>query len=451
MRPIRVHAVLLLFIAFGSSTAAAQQRVELVDQARAEIVGSQPALDLLLQATNPTTTPPDSTWAVGVFDLADNLINVGESDVAAVWLRWVARHGPQWPVDRDWYSPIVIGAYDIAAPAVDAAGGLGDLAATTTWRWPGAFDADAEGTIEVQPVAGVPVTVAVQNFGPLPAGGINLPPGTYVLTASSPGFEDVQVSREVLPGVATVMSFDLVPTFPAATEARVAAGLARIRFSRGGQDVCVNGVIADARGLVLTNLSGIQDANDVQVATAQGTYTDVDIGPTDDDRDLAVLRAPAGLGPALTRATGVTDLQYAFSVYQPGCGTPATARTRINGWTTPVPPFVTLLPELPLLAAGAPLVDRTGGLVGLVTGAGQALPIELADPLLADARGELVAQIPAAVGGGGGGGGVPRWVLIAGGVGAAGAGAALLLGGGGGGGGGGSGFGSITLDFPSIP
>lgn len=432
----------------------AQDRAGLVDQARAELPGSATALDLLLRAANPVSAPLDSLWAVAVYDMSDNLINVGEGDLASVWLRWVARHGQQWPIDRIWYPQSVESQYDVAVPAVETDGGIGDGATTTTWTWPSSFDVAAPGTLQVTSAdPAVSLSVRVQGGGDIGAGGtLSLPPGTYRITASANGFEPVELSREVLPGAVTRLTFDLPPQLTLAVQNTVVSSLARISFTQGGQLVCSNGIIADPQGLVITALSTVENAAQIDVFTQQGgAFSNYRILRRDAGRGLAVLgprelqRGAAQLGPAPTVATGVAGAQYAWSVHQPGCADPTQARTRVEWPSQPVA-AVALGQSLPNTATGAPLVDRSGGWLGLVTGPNTVLPASLANELIAAARADLVAagvQVP-----GGEGGGVPGWVWVAGGLGAAGAAVALLAGGGGG-----TptpaGPGSITIFFPN--
>jgi hypothetical protein len=435
-----------------ASTAEAQNRSALVDQARAELPGSATALDLLQSAANPLNAPRDSLWAVAVYDIADNLINVGEGDLASVWLRWVARHGGQ-PIDRVWYPQGVEAQYDVAVTAVDTDGGLGDVATETTWTWPASFDVGAPGTLRVTSAnPDLDVTVTVQGGGTVgPGGSLDLPPGTYRITASAPGYDAVDLSREVLPGVATVLSYDLPAQLAMDVQADVVASLARISFTQNGQLVCSNGVIADPQGLVLTTLSSVQSAVQIDVFTQQGgSFTDYEILRRDVGRDLAVLapRDPTGparqLGPVPVPASEVAGAQYAWSVHQPGCADPMQARTRVSDWPAQPVGLVSLPQELPTTAAGSPLVDRSGAWLGMVTGPTTVLPWQLADELIDSARDDLVAagaQIST------GEGGIPSWVWIAGGVGVAGAAVALLMPGGTSNGG--AETGGIRISFPN--
>jgi hypothetical protein len=446
MRAGKLTSVLTVLTCLGTAPLAAQTRSDLVEQARNEFDPSV-RLDLLTRAADPALGARDSVWAVGVFDLAQSLIGGGEDAAGSLWLRWAARHGPQWTIDRTYYSPSTVAAYDRAVPTVQTGGGLGSPSVTTDWRWPSGFDAGADGTLVVEASDGdVPLTVTVQGGGTVaPGGSLALEPATYELVAEAPGFEATTVTREVLPGVATVLRFDLAPLLPAATESRVSPALVTIRYTQGGQAVCANGLMARPGGLVLTSGSALGSEGGFEIETATGVYRDVPVAARDARLDLAVLRLEATQQPTLPPATGVTDGQDVWSLFRSGCEDPTSARTRLAGWRTPPAGPVGVAPGLPAGALGGPLFDRAGGLIGLVTGPDRVAPIGLAEELLARAARELVAEAQV---GPGGGGGLP-WVWIGAGAAAAGV-AAVVLGGGGGGGGNGEEetTGSIQVTWP---
>ena len=89
----------------------AQGRPATIDEARGAFEDST-ALRLLMPVANPTTAGTDSLWAVGVHELALRLIESGDAEGASLWLRWVARHGGRWPIDRSAFPPRLIEAYE---------------------------------------------------------------------------------------------------------------------------------------------------------------------------------------------------------------------------------------------------------------------------------------------------------------------------------------------------
>jgi hypothetical protein len=127
------------------------------------------------------------------------------------------------------------------------------------------------------------------------------------------------------------------------------------------------------------------------------------------------------------------------------CADPAADRSRIETWSGSAP--AALGPALPASSAGAPLVDRSGFLIGIVTGPSSALPEALTRDVIERARALIAVQIRPASGGGG----FPwKWVGL--GAAVAGAGVALAGGGGGGDNGGdppGPTTGGIVITFPN--
>jgi len=127
--------------------------------------------------------------------------------------------------DTVQFLPKVVAAYRSARDFVLSTRAPTDTAAATTWLWPAQETGERVGRIQVAAAAmGVPVRVDVKGVGPIGAGGsIPLNPGSYQISASAAGYDSMQVTREVLPGVTTVLEFHLrsalaqvAPTKPAA-------------------------------------------------------------------------------------------------------------------------------------------------------------------------------------------------------------------------------------------
>jgi hypothetical protein len=439
-----VTAVLLaVLLTPGAAPLAAQQnRAELIDQARNEF-DLDVRLDLLARAVDPGLGAADSLWAVAAFDLAQLLVGSAQPEGASLWLRWAARHGPEWPIDRTYYSPSMIEAYERAV--ADVRGGVGpdDDAVATGWRWPGRFDAAAPGVIEVATAdPAVPLTVSVEGVGSVTIGRSGpVAVGTYEIVAAADGFEPARVTREVLPGVTTMLEFDLAPLLPPASAAAMAHALVMIRYTAAGEQVCANGVLAGAGGLVLASRTALGRTGGLEVVTSERVIGDRSVAHSDPGLDLAVIRLGAAPRPALPRAAAVADRQHAWALYRTGCDEPISAPTRLSGWRPGAP--VGLSPPLPPEARGAPLVDRTGALIGLVRAADVMTPITLADGLLALAEApEPTPQLRITRRGG------PRWVWIGAGAAALGAAAVALAGGSGSNGQPAATTGGIIIVFP---
>ena len=378
---------------------------------------------LLHAALDPALGPPDSLWAVAGHSLAQVLLERQRPDDAALWLRLVVRHAAQFPMDRTFFPPAVTTAWDQAAQAVAGATDQGE--AETAWRWPPQLDMAQQGTLTVN-TGGAPLTLTVEGRGTVSAGAsLALPAGTYTVTASATDYEPVRVTREVLPGATTEIALQPLPLLPASIAAAAAAPVVRITYQQAGQQVCRTGYFATSDGLVLTTAAAVRNAGAISATAGTRTYANVTVLATDPDRDLAVLRLPSeGATPTATAANDVRTGDYAWSIGAEGCPGDASSRTRIASWTGPSA-AAALAPALPGTAAGSPLLDRAGLLIGIVTGPERVLPDALTRDLVDRARAQIAVQIRPA------GGGLPwKWL----GLGAVAAGVTLAVLGGGGGG-----------------
>ncbi|HXQ30001.1 MAG TPA: hypothetical protein VN848_12130 [Gemmatimonadales bacterium] len=168
---------------------------------------------LLMSALNPVAGPPRGAWAVGVQLLAQTLIEDHQDSIAGVWLRWAVRLSPDLQPDTVQFLPQVIAAYRRARDYVQSTRRASDSAAATTWLWPGP-SADKTGRLHIAP-SGLTVPVRVEIRGVGPAGvdaSLTLAPGSYEIMAAAPGYDTARVTREVLPGITTVLEFHLHAT-----------------------------------------------------------------------------------------------------------------------------------------------------------------------------------------------------------------------------------------------
>jgi len=202
--------VLLLGLVASASVRAQDPRDAMVARAFNEFDAAR-RLQLLMSALNPTAGPPRGAWPVGVQLLAQTLIEDGQDSVAGVWLRWAVRLSPALQPDTVQFLPKVVVAYRSARDFVLGTRAPGDSTAATTWLWPAQETGERVGRIQVAAAAmGVPVRVEVKGVGPIGVGGsIPLSPGSYQISASAAGYDSMQVTREVLPGVTTVLEFRL--------------------------------------------------------------------------------------------------------------------------------------------------------------------------------------------------------------------------------------------------
>jgi len=201
---------LLLSLVARASVRAQDPRDAMVARAFNEFDAAR-RLELLMSALNPTAGPPRGAWPVGVQLLAQTLIEDGQDSVAGAWLRWAVRLSPDLQPDTVQFLPKVVTAYRAARDLVLSTRAPADSMTATTWLWPAQATGERVGRIQVAAATlAVPVRIDVTGVGPIGAGGsIPLSPGSYRITASASGYDSMQVTREVLPGVTTVLEFRL--------------------------------------------------------------------------------------------------------------------------------------------------------------------------------------------------------------------------------------------------
>jgi hypothetical protein len=446
---------LILALVWATPLTAQSSREALIQEGRTEFAHSA-AMGKYLSAMDPDVGEPDSLWAVAGFELADRLIQLERESLARVWLRYLARHGSQWPIDRAYYDPSLIEMYDAAIDAVEAT--RDEAPTVTTWHWPDAFEPDATGRVEAR-LSGqdVALTLTVDEGSETSsAEELQLPPGTYTFVASAEGYESTRFVREVLPGVTTVLRADLLPVLSTAVRDSVANSLVRVISIVDGREICRNGVFTRGNGLVLTTLSALRGTDSLRVAAFddQELFSDVPLVASDTARDLAILKIDPNRSSTPLRPSESVGPEYSWAVHYDGCGDLTTSRIRLASWLGSTLQRGSSDPSLPLTALGAPLVDQRGRLLGLVSDSTSLVPYSSATQIVANAqqrslepaREQLQAQLSP------GGGGFP-WKWVGAGVAAVGvAAAATQIAGGGGGGGSGSPpqptTGGIVITFP---
>ena len=415
----RLLVASLLLCTFPAYSSAQDSRADLIEQARREF-DSDARLALLVQAANPDLAPVDSIWADGVHELAQALLSQGEQTTAGVWLRWAAWLGDQWQIDTVAMLPEVVLAQQNATSSVATRVPASDPLVGAEWRWEGSVGAGSAGTLEL--AADQPQSVSVSVGGQTVSTGspVQLAPGSYTVTATADGFEQASVVRDVLPGVATVLRFDLTPALTASTRSILERSTVRIRALRDGQVLCGTGYVASSDGYVVTNFEAIRDADRVDVDYQGETQTGVPVVATNVGRGLAALRLDADNTPALeTGRRASAGEGVAWTYHYPNCSAPAQAASTYvpagqRGGAT-----VGLSRPLSAAAPGSAMVDASGALLGAVVAGNRAAPAAWGDALVEEGR-TFVVEAP----------GGPPWILIGGGAAAVGAAVALLGGGG---------------------
>ena len=446
MTPMRLLAGSGLLAAISltcpSPAGAQQDRAALISQGRVE-VDLEARRDLFMAAAEPGENL-DSLWVTGVISLGQSLLDEDEA-IASLWLRWAARHGPGTDVSPILFPPSVISAYDAAQAEVSSGaepsdGDVGEM--TTSWGWSDGYDPVSPGSIEITSAdPDVSLQVQVSGVGTVEAGELTeFPPGTYEFELSAAGFELIRLEREVLPGVLTRITAQLLPVLPDEVASFISPRVVRLRYPQAGQSVCTNGLLIEG-GLVLTSLDVLAAVEDVEV-DGIGPGRRVQANPVE---DLAVIELDVPLGGPVPQSAEIQPNEYVWSVFYQGCGELTSTRARLGDVVDGVPILPESTPPFPDEAIGAPVIDRNGALIGLVTFRGIATD-QAALALLATVR-ELMdesEQEPS-------GSSFP-WIWVGGGAAAAALGGALLGGGGGGGnptgGGGGGSTTGIEITFP---
>ena len=200
-------ALALLLLAGAAVPARAQDPREAKVGRAANEFDSARRLELLTSALDPNLGPLRGAWPVGVQLLAQTLIEEGNDSLAGIYLRWAVRQAPDLQVDTVQFLPEVATAYAAARQFVAGSGGAADSQTLTTWAWPPEGSAGTTGRLQVTaPSVGAGLRASVEGGDALQPGvAATLAPGSYLVRASAPGFDSLAVTREVLPGVTTLL------------------------------------------------------------------------------------------------------------------------------------------------------------------------------------------------------------------------------------------------------
>lgn len=423
IRPPAVAVLAICAVMLAVPAAAQETRRALIDRAIADFDRTE-TTRLLMLAVDPDRAPPDSLWTFAVHYLAETLLlDLDDAEAASLWLQWQVRHGASVSMNAELFRAPAVELHARVALAVERSRGPGDEWTRTTWRWPALadrMDRRAPGTLVITGIdPNVAVQAAIAGRGPVQSGA-SLPPGSYELEIVAEGHEMARITREVLPGVTTVLELDPPPLLPDGVQADVAARLALIAWTEGGVRRCVDGLV-DGDGVVLAVFDAPGATRTFEVTTPAGTFRRVPI-VRQDPAGLVALRIDGLSSTAASSSSGARDGQYVWSVHREGCAAPVSARSRLTQWREPPAGAVQVAPLLPAAAVGSPLVDRAGGVLGLVTAADEIMPLSLARAFASEA----IARLPEARPQRRGGLGVWKWV---GGAGVVGVLAVALLGG----------------------
>ena len=218
-----VWALAVLMVLSGGAALRAQDpRDAMVARAFNEF-DTQRRMQLLVAALNPTAGPPRGAWPVGVQLLAQTLLEDGKDSLAGTWLRWAVRLSPDLQPDTVQFLPRVAEAYRAARTYVTRTRSNTDTLAPTTWLWNGQASSETQGKFQVAS-SSAPLRVEIRGVGVVgPGGSVALNPGSYQIGVTAAGYDSVQVTREVLPGMTTVVDFRPVNRAAAVAAAPAAA------------------------------------------------------------------------------------------------------------------------------------------------------------------------------------------------------------------------------------
>jgi len=206
----RVRALLLLFIAARAAAAQTGRQALAAGAERYLLADYRGAAPLLARGLDPQAGPLDQHWKDGVQRLADVLLVLRSESLAETWLRWAARLSPDFNVDEDVAPPAVVRAARAARAFVDSTP-RDRFVASMEFHWPGTSVTEGPGTVRLA-AASIPITARIGADQFLRgAESRRLPPGSYDVVVSAPGYLPTRLTVELLPGVETLIRVSLVP------------------------------------------------------------------------------------------------------------------------------------------------------------------------------------------------------------------------------------------------
>ncbi|HWP38545.1 MAG TPA: serine protease [Gemmatimonadales bacterium] len=350
------------------------------------------AQTLLRAALNPAEGPADSLWQRGVQLLAQILVEENREAEARAWLRWGFRVAPAMVVDTVAFLPQVVTAAR-EAQAASRQPNPGDPVTRTSWEWSAPGAPAGQGRVRVtSPRVTVPVNALVQGVGVVQSGGaINAPAGTYGIQVAAEGYLPTSVTREVLPGITTVLEFNLVSaaaaTIAEAVRSRAFGQLVPLNVQRyQSPAACATGAYVSRDGLVITTYQAIRgsDAIEVQLAPDRTVRDDVRVAAWDTASNLAVIQLPVVRTDSLVAATQYPASGYAWALGLRDCRTAADTRTRIPA--VPTTARLELADSVSPQENAGPVIDSEGRLVGVHVSGRQAVAFSAVRAVIEQAR-----------------------------------------------------------------
>ena len=205
----RLAALVLLLLAAVQASAQTGRRALAAGNERYLLADYHRAIPLLVRGLDPKSGPLDGPWVEGVERLADVLLVLRHDSLAETWLRWAARLDPDFHVDEEVVPPTVVRAARVARVFVDSTPHE-PFVARVKFDWADA-SANGSGTVRLER-ANIPITARIGTDQFLSGGeSRRLPPSSYNVVVSAPGYLPTRLTVELLPGVTTVVAVSLLP------------------------------------------------------------------------------------------------------------------------------------------------------------------------------------------------------------------------------------------------
>jgi hypothetical protein len=202
-------ALVVLLLAAAQAPAQGARRALTAGNERYLLADYHGALPLLVRGLDPKAGPLDGPWVQGVERLADVLLVLRQDSLAETWLRWAARLDADFHADEEVVPPTVARAARAARAFVDSTP-HDRFVARVTFDW-AAASANGSGTVRLER-ANIPITARIGTDQFLRGGeSRRLPPGSYNVVVSAPGYLPTRLTVELLPNVTTVVAVSLLP------------------------------------------------------------------------------------------------------------------------------------------------------------------------------------------------------------------------------------------------
>lgn len=390
-------ATFLAVIPAARPAAAQGRRLAMVDSAQALVLAAKDdqAIIVLRAALNPELGAPDAPWARGVQLLGQTLLQTEKSVEAGAWIRWALRQSPSLQVDSVQYIPLLVTAFRDARAFL--ATGRPESRLTVRHIWPPSGQATTGQLRAVRSDGGTSAPVLFAVNGESLAEGQNrvLQPGSYRISARLPGQPDIETTAEVLPGVSTLVTVNVVVAnvdMSPDVERLVLARLARVEAGQPGGAGCRVGFLAGGPGLVVTRYSAIRGVSPLFLKPSDGRGTPERvprIAASDSSADLAVLALATPRADSLLVAGDVQAGASLWAASFPACGeTPTLTRVSVSSVARD---SITLAQDLAGAVQSGVLLNAAGAVSALLTGPRNARMLSSPATLLASARANLAA------------------------------------------------------------